>query len=767
MTSAMDIDHWKSHWNDLETFFKEKDIDLSTLKGMNTFLRENGMDVSKIKREMASQEGITGKADAIMGCLWSSIAEYRSLGDLMKSSITFLSSLTNHLDSVIPYSRQLKQVFPIVTAFLNLVSKENSIVKKLAEEVQADDVVKHEIAGIIEKLSTSQIYVGAINDPDNIETNVIQIMIANVNIDIGVEHIGNLKSRIESLISCDMDKPQAERCLLYINLFVRVSVLRHALLLQMLTVLRLTNYSPQTATAITKVMEKDKDRARELLRFLESPTIEKSVTLFAFFDFSKQEHIVRFATELNLKLQDLSGNFDKQDLCIQPNVDEKGEEYVLSRPTFAKIKALKKVKRQTNSDDVLFRFEFLPGSQNLFYIRSSDEKYYVWMKTDRFCKCCEDKPGNDGEWIVIRVDGKETFYLFSPKKWPNQFLYLDKGIFESVRGLDDKRTCATVKQCLFKLVPPIKNQTGGNEPASASKENPREECSKQLEYIRKFLKSKSINAESLVSKIKSHLSGQSGDTIASVVRNMKTAIGFFKCENTSSKMNGVLELLGNNNRTFMCDFTSSSALTPVFRLNNSLLRLVWQEKNIESFVQEGLQMESELKKNMAEDVSKFVQFTFYLRSIEDKNGVNETDVSTMMSQSLLLQEIRSIRKLRSQIENHFTSYPTVGCTVFRKKIQSLTIAFTKMTTLQSVVLWQMFTVAKKHDDSSSSADVLLKTIQRNKEQDEHVLKLLEKHSEDLLDLFSECSSSDSLIIFQFKKSLDNEGDNENETFEVV
>ncbi|XP_062606194.1 uncharacterized protein LOC134268004, partial [Saccostrea cucullata] len=453
ITSTMDIGNWKSHWNDFVTFFNDKGIDLSTLKGMDAFLRENGLDVSKINQEMASEEGITGKADAIMGCLWSSIAEYRSQGDLMKSSISFLFSLTGHLESVIPYSAQLNKVSPIVTTFLNLVSKEKDTVKKLAEEVEADDAVKHEIAGIIEKLSTSQIHVCAINDPDDIDTNAIQVMTTNVNIDIGVEHIGNLKSRIESLISCDMDKSLAESCLLYIDLFVRVSMLRQTLLLQMLTVLRSTNYSPQTATAITKVMEKDSSRARELLRFLESPTIEKSVTLFAFFDFGEQKHIVRFATELNLKLQDLSGNFANQDLCIQPCDEEKGEEYVLSRPMprLSKIKALNKVKRDTNSTDVLFRFEFLPGSQNRFYIRSNDGRFYVWMKTDRFCKCCEHKPGDDGEWIIVRADGKEPFYLFSPKKWPNRFIYLDKGMFESVRGLDDKRTCGTVRRCLFKL----------------------------------------------------------------------------------------------------------------------------------------------------------------------------------------------------------------------------------------------------------------------------------------------------------------------------
>ncbi|XP_062609642.1 uncharacterized protein LOC134271467, partial [Saccostrea cucullata] len=183
-TSAMNINNWKSH-----------------LKDLNAFLRENGVDTSKFEREMASGEGVTEKVDALMGCLWSMVAEYRSKGDFMKSSISFLFSLTNYLDSVIPYSRQLKQVFPVVTTFLNLVSKDSGTVKQLTEDVLADDVVKHEIAGNIEKLSTSQIYVCAINDPESIERKAIQSMIANVNIDIGVEHIGNLKSRIESLIS--------------------------------------------------------------------------------------------------------------------------------------------------------------------------------------------------------------------------------------------------------------------------------------------------------------------------------------------------------------------------------------------------------------------------------------------------------------------------------------------------------------------------------------------------------------------------------------
>ena len=91
---------------------------------------------------------------------------------------------------------------------------------------------------------------------EHLDEATLQGLISNVDIHIAVGELGNLKSRIYSLMTGGQYNLQI--CLHFLTLFVRISTLRLSLLYRFMACLRLKKYSPGTVTALEKCIEKER-----------------------------------------------------------------------------------------------------------------------------------------------------------------------------------------------------------------------------------------------------------------------------------------------------------------------------------------------------------------------------------------------------------------------------------------------------------------------------------------------------------------------------
>lgn len=135
-----------------------------------------------------------------------------------------------------------------------------------------------------EKIEKTEILIDAVEIKENVDEPLMHSLISNFDIHIGVDKIGNLKSRITSMMSEGEDM---QTCLHLLTLFVRLSTLRHALLFRLKTCLEVNNYSPSTSGTLKTYIDKERADSEEFLRFFSLPSLE-NVYVLAVFDPAEQ-----------------------------------------------------------------------------------------------------------------------------------------------------------------------------------------------------------------------------------------------------------------------------------------------------------------------------------------------------------------------------------------------------------------------------------------------------------------------------------------------
>lgn len=121
---------------------------------------------------------------------------------------------------------------------------------------------------IFQKL-TIEVCIDAVDVAEDVDEPALHSLVSNVDIHVGVDQIGILKSRIQTMMS----EGDMKVCLHLLTLFVRISTVRHSLLFRMMTCLKTNNYGKHTSESLQKYIEKERaDGEQFLLFFLVHPS---------------------------------------------------------------------------------------------------------------------------------------------------------------------------------------------------------------------------------------------------------------------------------------------------------------------------------------------------------------------------------------------------------------------------------------------------------------------------------------------------------------
>lgn len=364
--------------------------------------------------------------------------------DIMK----ILSQVLELLGFAFPILSLGSYFVSLMAIFLKVIFERIDLKKMLKPEISTNDAIPHELAGLAERLRGTANFIDGVDEQQHVTAATLQSLISNDGIHIGVELLGNLKSRIMTLMSGG--KKDWCICLEFLKMFVRISTLRHALLFRMMTCLEAKDYSRCIVSALQKYIDIEKKENQTFLAFFSSPSL-KNVGVLAFFNPSDEKELLTYLEQLHLSFQDLQSVLHDQIFLITPEINQND---LFGRPTAsATVRAMKS---STNVQNVRIRFRFkaIENEFNLFYIQSEYSDEYVYMKKSGYCKYSKSVQGQDNaKWRVNLVqdtkeeEGTHSCFTLCTKQWPEKFVFMENTFFKNARGLG--RNSKPSVECLF------------------------------------------------------------------------------------------------------------------------------------------------------------------------------------------------------------------------------------------------------------------------------------------------------------------------------
>lgn len=355
-----------------------------------------------------------------------------------------------------PLADHSAKVMLLVNFFLKFLFRTINLQTILVQTNTENSFRVKDFSGLCERMKTMDDILHDFDVQGNSESDVQHVhdVIFSFDIHTGVDELCYLRGQIKFLIRNGRDKMQL--CLHMLTLFVRISTLRHSLLLRRMIYLKKNNHDPNTVVAMHNFITKERDDNKEFLKFLSVPSLE-TVCVLAEFDPSFHIELATYLKELRLPLQDLTSILDRRILIVQQFISPS---VLLGRP-FPSISPARAMNSSIDVDNVRIRFLFkaVENSFNLFYILSPDREEYLCMKSSRFCKYSTKFYGQAGaQWKVIQIkepNGREddpSLFVLCTKKQPQKFLYIASSFLGCAKGLEESK--AVDKECLFKLAPP-------------------------------------------------------------------------------------------------------------------------------------------------------------------------------------------------------------------------------------------------------------------------------------------------------------------------
>lgn len=419
------------------------------LEAIKSFCAKFGYDVKNIVKKIA--DDLSDKITPFIDKLWRSIKGLQSGIDkyIIIEVMTILGCICSLLACGCPLFGLAAAVLRLATFFLKITFRVIDIKLLLDPKIVSHETIRHELAGLAERLERTDIFINAIDAEEHVDDCALQGLISNVDIHIGVDQLGNLKSRIKSLMSGG--EKDWRICLEFLKMFVRISTLRHSLLFRMLICLKAKDYSRSTVNALQKCIEKERTDNQKFLTFLCVPSLQ-NVGILAIFDPSEAKEVVTFLKELQLSLQDLSSKLHDQVYLIKPITESN---ILFGRPLFS-ISSVRAMKNSLDVQNVRIRFKFtaIENEFNLFHIRSPDLGEYVYMKENGLCKydkmSCVPETAMWRILLVCDTDKKKenpSCFIMCTKKWPEKFIFIEKSFFECVKGLENNSKPS--QECLF------------------------------------------------------------------------------------------------------------------------------------------------------------------------------------------------------------------------------------------------------------------------------------------------------------------------------
>lgn len=405
-----------------------------------------------IQKIIDKLDDLSDEYTSLIDALWKSIKNLESGVDktIIIELMIILSKVLKWFDFACPMlgvaSCALRLVACVLKAIFQLINLKNTLDPKVKS---SHDTLRHDLAGLAEKLEKTVIFIDAVDDEEHVDESTLQGLLSNVDIHIGVSELGNLKSRIKILMSGGEEDWRT--CLEFLKMFVRISTLRHALLFRMLTCLRANNYSRSTASALQKYIMMERKDNQTFLAFFSAPSLE-NVGVLTILNPTEEEELITYLEQLRLSFQNLGSVLHDQIFLVSPITNP---HIVFGRP-FTSIHSVRSMKSSTDVENVRIRLKFtaIANEVNLFHIQSPDLGEYVFMKENSYCKYRKSvKDPDTAKWRVILIQSTEekdetrSCFIICTRKWPEKFLIMEKSYFECVRGLETNTKPSA--ECLF------------------------------------------------------------------------------------------------------------------------------------------------------------------------------------------------------------------------------------------------------------------------------------------------------------------------------
>lgn len=439
------------------------------IENIHSFCKSFGYDTNDVIQDIiANISELTDEDILLIDALWNSrngfqkksgkysiIEAIRVLGSVSSANINF------------PRAGLTTKVFFLVVYIFKIMFRIVDLKNLLDPNYTSNNFPFHEFSGLAEKIAKTNILIDAVEIKENVDEPSLHSLISNFDIHIGVDQIGNLKSRITSMMSEGGDMQQ---CLHLLTLFVRLSILRHAVLFRLKTCLEANNFSPGTSGTLKTFIDKERADGEEFLRFFSFPSLE-NVYVLAVFDPADHTELTTYLEEMRLPLQNLQKMLDGKTFLVRPF---KNPSILLGR-SFPSFGAARAMQSSTDIDNVRIRFEFeaVKESFNLFYIQSPDLKECLYMTSKLYCDYNKSYKGQIGaQWRIIQVKhakGREedpSLFVLCTKKHPHNFLYIENALLINFARGSEGSSTPPGTECLFQFIPP------GNPPISIPFPNP-------------------------------------------------------------------------------------------------------------------------------------------------------------------------------------------------------------------------------------------------------------------------------------------------------
>lgn len=628
---------------------------------------------------------------------------------LMIIAIKILFYIYSHYHKDIKYC-----VLIIMESILNLVV--HFFKSDVPENDNTDTETKKKFKLITAKIKKMGTFVDDVDRERHVDEHLIDLLTKNVDIFIGIETIEELRHNILSHMTGK--KSDLEKCPDYLTMFLRLSTLRHSLLLGYKICLELKGIS----LAVRNVLQKTIDRERkELFEFLEKfalPSLE-NVGILLTFDPTIHQELATYLTEMRLLPPDLSKLLTGKVCMIASSLPISTS---LGRP-FSFFREVRGMNVSCTNVRIQYLFTAVENSFNTFYIESPDVGEYLYMTESTRCKygkrCCDTETK---QWRIVQIyqkkgsPGNPSFFVLSTKKWPEKILFIEKSYWMSAIGLRNtaKPTAAnlftiTPLNCSPLMVPmPIPELLTEaltiNEMATMSAITT-ESCNAETNHfqtIRVFLERRGYEVTEEIVVIESFdLQNKNSEFNESMIKVANTLSSLSGGKFTEEMMNGLLEMISISFDLSKKKMVFGSILRPILRVYGLVLSCIWQTSGIDDFVCQSFEKNEEIRHIISKDIYNLLCVSLGVTKVECAKNITERNIADMMNTKLILEELECLLHLRRKASEN----------------QELIVTFVMINILQQAIFWRMYAVANLPGHSSTHAKHMLRFILMQKQKD--------------------------------------------------
>lgn len=253
------------------------------LEKINSFCESFGCDVKKIIQYIIEKlNDLPDKYITLIDILWKSMKGLtaRAWKSIIVEAIKILGYVLSFVGLTFPMVGVASRVLLLVASFLKIIFRISDLKVMLKPDSTEHESLMHDMAGLAERLERTASFIDAVDVEEHVDESTLHSLISNVDIHIGVEQIGSLKSRIQTLMAGGQEDWHA--CLHFLKLFVKLSTLRHSLLFRMMACLKTKDFSLVTINALQMYMEKERNDNQAFLTFFYSSITRERGSLVGF-----------------------------------------------------------------------------------------------------------------------------------------------------------------------------------------------------------------------------------------------------------------------------------------------------------------------------------------------------------------------------------------------------------------------------------------------------------------------------------------------------